>query len=86
MAALSHGLPIVSTVPQLPLPELVPGVNIMLVPVGDHASLARAIIKVAQDSTLRACLAEGAASLAVKFTWTTIATRTLEVLHAAVGR
>ena len=85
MAALSHGLPIISTVPKLPLPELLPGVNIMLVPVSDHASLARAIIKVAQDSTLRACLAEGAASLASKFTWTTIATRTLEVLHAAVG-
>lgn len=86
MAALSHGLPIVSTVPRLPLAELLPGVNIMLVPVSDYASLAQAIIKVAQDSALRACLAAGAASLASKFTWPAIATRTLEVLHAAVGR
>ena len=86
MAALSHGLPIVSTVPQLPLPELVPGENIMLVPVGDYVSLANAIIKVAQDSALRANLAEGAITLADKFTWPAIARRTLEVLHAAAGR
>lgn len=86
MAALSHGLPIISTVPQLPLPELVPGENIMLVPVGDYAALASAIIQVAQDSTLRINLADGAISLAEKFTWPAIAARTLEVLHAAAGR
>jgi glycosyltransferase involved in cell wall biosynthesis len=86
MAALSHGLPVISTVPALPLPELVQGVNIMLVPVCDYISLARAIITVAQDSSLCTTLAAGATDLHNKFTWPSIATRTLEVLHAAIER
>jgi glycosyltransferase involved in cell wall biosynthesis len=86
MAALSHGLPIISTLPPVPLPELLPGENIMLVPVGDYMALAKSIIQLAQDLPLRTRLAGGATELASKFTWSAIATRTLEVLHAATGR
>ena len=76
MAALSHGLPIVSTRPRVDVPELVHGENILLVPPDAPVALAEAIARLAQDANLRRRLGEGAARLAQVFTWEKIAEKT----------
>jgi polysaccharide biosynthesis protein PslF len=82
MAALAHAMPIVSTTPQVNLPTLVSGENLLLVPPGDAGSLATAIMRLADDPTLRERLGHNAYQLARSFDWQLIAARTLEVYHA----
>ena len=86
MAALAHGMPIVSTQPEVALPELVDGRNILLVPPRDARVLAETIVRLAADNTLRHRLALGARELAQEFDWRRIAARTLEVYHAVAAR
>ncbi len=86
MAALAHGLPIVSTRPRVDVPELRHGENILLVPPDAPVALAEAIARLAQDARLRRRLGEGAARLAQSFTWEKIAEKAEalyeEILHA----
>jgi len=79
MAALVHGLPIVSTRPRVPVPELVHGETIFLVPPGDPTLLAEAVMRLADDRALRRRLSEGARALSRRFRWEEIATRTLQL-------
>jgi glycosyltransferase involved in cell wall biosynthesis len=76
MAALAHGLPIVSTRPRVDVPELRHGENILLVPPDAPVALAEAIARLAADARLRCRLGEGAARLAQDFTWGKIAEKT----------
>jgi len=76
MAALAHGLPIVSTRPRVDVPELRQGENILLVPPDAPVALAEAIARLAEDANLRRRLGEGAARLAQDFTWDRIAEKT----------
>jgi glycosyltransferase involved in cell wall biosynthesis len=82
MAALAHGMPIVSTYPQVVLPELVHGENVWLVPPHDARALSEALVRLASDDLLRQCLGVGALALSKQFGWRPIAARTLEVYHA----
>jgi len=84
MAALAHGLPVVSTVPRLLPPEIVDGQNMALVPPGDAEALARRIAALITDPAARVRLGEGARELARSFAWDAIARRTLEVYDALV--
>ena len=77
MAALAHGLPIVSTQPRVPLVQFQDGENVLLVPPMDADALAGAIARLADDDVLRSRLAAGAAALAAQFTWPAIAESTL---------
>jgi glycosyltransferase involved in cell wall biosynthesis len=79
MAALVHGMPIVSTYPQLPISEIVEGVNMSLAPANDPEALADRIRDVAASAELRKQLALGAAELAKRFSWESIAESTLEL-------
>ena len=83
MAALAHGMSIVSTSPQIPLPELVHGENIWLVPPCDPHSLADAIAHLGDAPALRGRLGAGARALARQFGWGEIAAHTMEVYHEA---
>ena len=76
-AALAHGVPIVTTRPRRPLPELVDGETVSLVPPEDPAALAEGIARLAADPRLRAALAEGACRLSEQFRWPKIAAETL---------
>ena len=76
MAALAHGLPIVSTRPRVDVPELRHGENILLVPPDAPVALAEAIARLAADSELRERLGKEAARLAQDFTWEKIAEKT----------
>jgi glycosyltransferase involved in cell wall biosynthesis len=80
MAALAHGRPIVSTRPQVPLPELHDGENILLVPPDDPDALAVAVARLAADSASRQRLGAGAGELSRQFTWDRIAARTADLL------
>ncbi len=95
MAALAHGLPIVSTVPARTSPLAGPpgfwlgagpgavavrdGESILLVPPDDADALAAALLRLADDPELRARLAEGAGAIAARIAWPALAEETLGV-------
>jgi glycosyltransferase involved in cell wall biosynthesis len=81
MALLAHGLPIVTTTPWVPIPELNDGENIRLVPPSDPAALADAIAALAADEALRTRLGEGARRLSRRFEWDGIARDTLALFE-----
>jgi glycosyltransferase involved in cell wall biosynthesis len=83
-AALAHGLPILTTRPHLPLPQLVHGENVFLVPPQDPEALASAIVHLAASPELRRTLAAGARALAEQFRWDKIAADTLD-LYRTIG-
>lgn len=91
MAALVHGLPIVTTsVGRLAadlesaahLPRLQDGENVLLVPPDDAVALAEAIAHLADTPELRQRLGQGAKEMSKAFGWNRIAEKTLEVYHA----
>ncbi|MGQ9489557.1 MAG: glycosyltransferase family 4 protein [Anaerolineae bacterium] len=86
MAALAHGLPIVST--EVPpevraghglFPMLVDGESALLVPPDDPVRLAAAVARVMTEPDLRSRLAAAARALARHFEWETLAQRHLDV-------
>jgi glycosyltransferase involved in cell wall biosynthesis len=84
MAALAHGMAIVTTTSpnpgeQPPPAELMDGENVLLVPPGNAVSLAAAIIRLATSPELRRGLGEGARVLSRLFDWEGIASQHLEV-------
>jgi glycosyltransferase involved in cell wall biosynthesis len=82
MAALTHGRPVLSTLPQGPVPELKHGENIWLVPPGDVDALVAALEILLQDPSLRDRLAAGAAAAASLFSWEHIAAATADFFDA----
>jgi glycosyltransferase involved in cell wall biosynthesis len=83
-AALAHGVPILTTRPRLPLPELVDGENVLLVPPENPEALAKAIAHLAAAPDLRRTLAAGARTLSEQFRWPKIAADTL-ALYRTIG-
>jgi glycosyltransferase involved in cell wall biosynthesis len=81
MAALAHGLPIVSTHPRAPLAEIEHGANVWLVDASNADALAAAVARLADDGGLRARLGQGALALAQRFDWDEIAAQTLALLR-----
>jgi glycosyltransferase involved in cell wall biosynthesis len=79
IAALRHGCPVVTTQPAIPLPDLRPGENVLLAPVGDVETLADVTAALADDPTLRATLSAGASALGRRFDWSQIAQQTRQV-------
>jgi glycosyltransferase involved in cell wall biosynthesis len=86
MAALAHGLPIISTQAnaqeehaQQLFPMLRDGDSALLVPPEDPSRLAAAVERVMTDPELRLRLSQAAAGLSKQFTWVAIARRHLEV-------
>lgn len=89
MAALAHGLPIITTVPEpAPVngPRLLDGVNCRLVPPGDVGALAQAMEELAGEPPLRERLAAGALELAGSFTWEEIAKKTVVAYEEVLSR
>jgi glycosyltransferase involved in cell wall biosynthesis len=79
MAALAHGMPIVSTYPQVELVQIVEGENMALAPRGDPEALADKIRAVAASDELRQRLARGASELSRLFSWEAIAEETFKL-------
>lgn len=90
MAALAHGLPIISTQIAQPVtrgeglfPRLRDGESALLVPPEDHARMADAVARVMADPDLRTRLANASLELSRHFEWSTIARRHLEAYGAS---
>jgi glycosyltransferase involved in cell wall biosynthesis len=77
MAALAHGCPIITTTPQVDLPEIQDRENVRLIAPGSPEALAAAIRELANDSTARQRLGTNARILAQRFTWDNIAAQTV---------
>ncbi len=85
-AALAHGMPIITTRPCIPLPELVHGETVFLVAPDDPPALAEAIAHLAAHPDLRRALGAGAAALSTQFRWDKIAADTLALYHTLKER
>ena len=85
MAALAHGLPIISTWPETEIRELVEGQNIALVPPEDVGALAGKIQELAASEGLRHRLGEGAKRLSGAFSWDRIAEETVALYSSFAG-
>jgi glycosyltransferase involved in cell wall biosynthesis len=91
IAAIVHGLPIVTTTsiaphPRDELPRLVSERNVMLVAPNDSASLVLAIERLLAEPKLRQTLGDGAQTLAPSFHWDAISRETLRLYEAVAGR
>jgi len=84
MAALVHGLPIVSTYPRVEVAEIIENENMGLVPSDDAEALANKIAEVASQPQLRRRLACGAAELSRLFSWEGIAENTMRVYEGVL--
>ena len=78
MAALAHGLPIVTTTPRVPLAQFRDGENMLLVPPENPDAIAGAVARLADDAALREQVGAGAAALAEQYTWPAIAEATMK--------
>lgn len=77
MAALAHGCAIVTTNPQVDIPELAHGDNVYLIPPDDPPALADALQDLYFDASQRRRLGVGAARLGQQFDWGKIAAQLL---------
>ncbi len=73
LAAMAHGLPVLATRTEATSADLRDGENILLVPPRDADALASAMERLLSSPSLRAALAEGALTLAARFSWKQIA-------------
>jgi glycosyltransferase involved in cell wall biosynthesis len=76
MAALAHGCAIITTHPQVDMPELVEDVHVRLIPPDSPTALAIAIEDLADNPELREEMGRNARALSARFTWETIAAQT----------
>lgn len=79
MAALAHGLAIVSTQPKVPNKQLADGENILLVLRDQPSATADAVERLISTPGLRAQLGRNARELAKNFAWHRIAAQTVEL-------
>ncbi len=79
LAALTHGLPVVTTFPEQPDPLLVDGENVALTERDSPSALADAIEQMWLDPDARGRIALGARTLSRQFQWSDIAGRHLEL-------
>lgn len=85
MAALAHGLPLISTRPSIQVKELIEGENIVLVPPDDVEALAAKIQELAASEGLRRRLGDGAKRLSQAFSWERIAEETVALYSSLAG-
>jgi len=73
MAALEHGMAIVTTAPMTPYPDLIHGQTLLFAPPDNVQAMTDAVARILQDEELRRRLGENARTLSRKFTWQAIA-------------
>lgn len=79
MAAIAHGMSVVSTEPAIEIAEMKHGENIWLTPAYAPEALADAVEHLWRHPELRGRLSHGARELAGRFTWDAIAARHSEI-------
>lgn len=86
LAALDHGLPVVSTTPKQPNPDIQESNALMLVPPDDPPALCDALHRLFEDRALGETLGAAARVFARQFSWSRIAEHTLAVYTEARQR
>lgn len=86
MAALFHGMPIVTTIPRVQVDELVHGDNIWLVPIREPQALADAIALLATNRGLGRRVGLGAQSLSRMFDWGRTVESTIKVYDRVAAK
>jgi len=86
LAALVHGVPVVTTAGPGTPEVFRHGSNMLLSPPRDSYDLAANIARVLRDDRLRADISHGAASLGAEFSWRQIAMGNAEVYHSLMAR
>lgn len=86
MAGLANGAAIVTTAAQEPVPELVDGEDLLLVPPGDPRATAAAIGRLADDRALADRLRRNARRRSRDFTWEAIAAQHREQYSRSMAR
>ena len=86
LAALDHGLPVVSTYPKQPSPEIQESDALLLVPPEEPAALSQALRRLYDDQALADTLGAAARQFAQRFSWPLIAEHTLAVYTEACKR
>jgi glycosyltransferase involved in cell wall biosynthesis len=76
MAALVHGCTIITTHPEVDMPDLVEDVHVRMIPPDSPIALAIAIEDLADNDALRATMGRNARALSQQFGWETIAAQT----------
>ncbi len=83
MAALAHGMAIVTTPPQAPYPDLVSGETLLFAPPDDARAMTNAVERILLNGKLRQRLSENARALSRKFGWDAIAAAHLRAYDEA---
>jgi glycosyltransferase involved in cell wall biosynthesis len=83
MAALEHGMAIVTTPPVVPYPDLIDGETLLFSPPQDVRATTDAVERVLLDGALKQRLGENARALSHKFTWEAIAAAHLRAYDTA---
>ncbi len=78
MAALAHGCPIITTHPQMDVPELISDEQVRMIPAESPTALSIAVEDLAYNPDLREELGRRARDLARQFAWETIAAQTAD--------
>ncbi len=86
LAAVGHGLPVVTTRPSRAEPLLMDGENVAMVERDDPEALAAAIERLWGDPATRSRLSAGATALARRFAWPDIAAQHMEMYRALLRR
>jgi glycosyltransferase involved in cell wall biosynthesis len=76
MAILAHARPLITTMPEKPVPSLNHGQNVWLTPVEDPVALAQAMQMLPRKRKLRANLGFEAGQTASQYSWPSIAKQT----------
>ena len=85
MAALAHGMPIVTTEAEIINPLLKDGENMLIAPRGDIAALIEQVARLAKNLDLMAQMGENAKATADSFTWPKIADQTLNFYRSVLA-
>jgi glycosyltransferase involved in cell wall biosynthesis len=83
MAALEHGMAIVTTPPLVPYPDLIHGETLLFAPPDNAGAMTNAVERALQDEGLRRRLGEQARALSRRFGWEAIARAYLRTYEAA---
>ena len=86
LTALAHGLPVVTTYPKRPTPEIQESGALLLVPPDDPPALSGALRRLYEDRALADTLGGAARQFAHRFSWPRIAEHTLAVYAEACRR
>ncbi len=85
MAAIAHGCAIITTTPEVDLPEVQHRCHAFLIARDAPDALAVAIKTLATDSTLRSTLQRNALELSSSFGWDHIAAQTVTLFAEIIG-